>query len=226
MTGIARWRGRAALVALLALGLDLLVRLIDFIAVLADGGRAALGAGASAVLVPGAGTLVLVLVAGLLAGSCFVAPVLPGRDRLALGAAVLSGVLVLAGLVGIGLARIPLSLLATAWTSFAPLAALVVPLLVGWGLLVLRRDDRGTPAPLEAEAAPVAEEQPDPELEPTWTPDAASGAVWRTAGEAARGASPARWEESDDAGRWSPAPREITPGPSSEERPEPGPSAR
>lgn len=225
MTGIARWRGRAALVALIALGLDLLVRLIDFVAVLADDGRAALGTGASAVLVPSAGMLVLVLLAGLLAASCFVAPVLPGRDRLALGGAVLSGVLILAGLVGIGVAHIPLSLLATAWTSFTPLAALVVPLLVGWGLLVLRRDDRGAPAPLPG-PTPVADEQPDPELEPTWTPDAASGAVWRTAGEAARGASPARWEESDDAGRWSPAPREIAHGPSSEERPEPDPSAR
>ena len=215
MTGIAHWRGRAALVALLALGLDLLVRLVNFVALLADGPRTALRAGASQVLVPGAGILVLVVVAGLLAGSCFLTPALPGRRRLALGGAVLAGLIVLAGLVGIAAGHIPSALLATAWVSFTPLATLIVPLLVSWGLLVLRRDDRTTPAPAPspatAELPATAEEQPDPELEPTWTPDAASGAVWRTAGEAARGASPARWAESDDAGRWRPAPRETAP---------------
>ena len=225
MTGIARWRGRAALVALLALTVDVLARPLGLVLAAAAGADVGRG-GVLALLLPGPGTFALLLTAGLLVGSGFLAPVVAPRRGLALWGGLLAAAVVLFGLVAVGaeLGTGPLSL--TAWSLVTTLAALAVPLLVGWGLLVLRRGDGAAAAvALPAEPTPVPEEQPDPELEPTWTPDAASGAVWRTAGEAARGASPARWEEADDAGRWSPAPREITPGPSSEERPEPGPPA-
>jgi hypothetical protein len=46
---------------------------------------------------------------------------------------------------------------------------------------------------------------PDPRLQPTWQPDAAAGAVWRTAGEAAAGAPAAGWGAETPAA-WQPIP--------------------
>ena len=46
---------------------------------------------------------------------------------------------------------------------------------------------------------------PDPRLQPTWQPDAAAGAVWRTAGEAAAGAPATGWGTETSAA-WQPIP--------------------
>ena len=45
-----------------------------------------------------------------------------------------------------------------------------------------------TPELTSAPAAPAEPEPPDPQQQPTWAPDLATGAAWRTAGEAAAGA--------------------------------------
>ena len=47
---------------------------------------------------------------------------------------------------------------------------------------------------------------PDQRLQPTWRPDTAAGAVWRTAGEAAAGAPAAGWGADPTAAAWQPIP--------------------
>ena len=46
---------------------------------------------------------------------------------------------------------------------------------------------------------------PDQQLQPTWQPDTAAGAVWRTAGEAAAGAPATGWG-ADSSAAWQPIP--------------------
>ncbi|HKX15155.1 MAG TPA: hypothetical protein VJN19_08185, partial [Propionibacteriaceae bacterium] len=47
---------------------------------------------------------------------------------------------------------------------------------------------------------------PDQRLQPTWHPDAAAGAAWRTAGEAAAGAPAAGWGTDSSSAGWQPIP--------------------
>jgi hypothetical protein len=59
----------------------------------------------------------------------------------------------------------------------------------------------------EKEAVPLEESQPDPELQPTWQPDAAAGAAWHTAGDAASGRPAAGWGSPESSSGWQPAPQ-------------------
>jgi hypothetical protein len=54
-----------------------------------------------------------------------------------------------------------------------------------------------------------AQEPADQRLQPTWQPDTAAGAVWRTAGEAAAGAPATGWGVDSSTG-WQPIPTQPT----------------
>lgn len=195
-----RWRGPAAVVALSVFTLVLVLRATSVAAVLAaPDQRAALGA--TGLLLPGAGELVLTLIAGLLVASCFVSPALSRRSGLARWGLVLVALVLVSGLVGLVVAVVTLAPEALLWTASAALAGLGVPLLVAWGLLALLRTARTGHVVEPVVAAPAEPEpEPDPEQQPTWTTDTAAGAVWHTAGDAARGAPASGWGSSDAAG--------------------------
>jgi len=61
------------------------------------------------------------------------------------------------------------------------------------------------PYPSDALPAPPATAAPDQRLQPTWHPDTAAGAAWRTAGDAAAGAPATGWG-ADPAVGWQPIP--------------------
>src|SRR5919107_1505292 len=96
------------------------------------------------------------------------------------------------------------------------LVALVLPLLaVGALAVLLPRPRRASdavpalaPAQQQEEEAPALEEsRPDPELQPTWQPDAAAGAAWYTAGDAASGRPAAGWGSHEGTSGWQPTPQ-------------------
>jgi hypothetical protein len=95
------------------------------------------------------------------------------------------------------------------------LVDLVVPLLAVGALAVLLRRPRPvpdavpalTPVQQDEEAAATDEPQPDPELQPTWQPDAAAGAAWYTAGDAASGRPAAGWGSPESSSGWQATPQ-------------------
>ena len=233
MEPISAWRRPATLVALVTLTVDVALRVVVVGVVLSGRGQPG-GSLFYSLPAPGPGSLALLLTAGLLTGSCRRPPAVHGSGRLVRWAVALAGVSVLIGLVSvaIGLATLPpLEVAATVPGSFT---GLVVALLVGWGLVVVGRTaprtrasvvDESAPLTGTAAASPVGPELVPPELEPpTWSPDAAAGAVWRTAGDAARGAPAASWggparEASSDTG-WTPHREESAAGPAEQSEPE------
>jgi hypothetical protein len=66
------------------------------------------------------------------------------------------------------------------------------------------------PHPSDALPAPPAPMAPDPRLQPTWHPDTAAGAAWRTAGDAAAGAPATGWGTDPSTG-WQPIPTQPNP---------------
>jgi hypothetical protein len=95
------------------------------------------------------------------------------------------------------------------------LVDLVVPLLAVGTLAVLLRRPRPVPEAVPAlapaqqdeEAAAAEEPQSDPELQPTWQPDAAAGAAWYTAGDAASGRPAAGWGSPGSSSGWQATPQ-------------------
>jgi hypothetical protein len=95
-----------------------------------------------------------------------------------------------------------------AWLDL--LLDLVVPVLVLLGLAKLlprRPAANGTPLQspsvpdaVSTETAPAA--LPNPQAEPVWQPDAASGVAWHTAGDAALGAPASGWGTPGEASGW------------------------
>ena len=162
-----------------------------------DGSRAV----AAARLAPNGSDAALTVLVGVLVAVCFVGPAVPARRRLAAWGAVLTLVSLVATLVALGLTN----LVVAGWNLVWSLPDLAVPVLVGIALLALARpgaagaDVRSGPTSgdlavgLPAGAATATTPAPDPELEPSWSQDAAAGAVWRTAGEAARGVPAQDW---------------------------------
>lgn len=194
-------RGPLAAVALAALTLVAAARVgLGLSEVASVGGSRAV---AAARLAPNGGDAALTVLVGVLVAWCFLAPHVPSRRRLAAWGAVLTAVSLVATIVALTLT----TLVIAGWGLVWGIPDLVVPALVGAALLVLARP--GPPvedAPLaigSAGQAPAegsgAADPPDPHLAPTWTEDAAAGAVWRTAGEAARGAPAQDWESSGGA---------------------------
>jgi hypothetical protein len=129
---------------------------------------------------------------------------------------------VIAVLLGLGLALFGFG--ATA-PILAVLAALVPQAIsiVAVGLLIkllqLQAVPRRLPAgiglvPHPSDVLPPAPAAPasDPRLQPTWQPDSAAGAVWRTAGDAAAGAPATGWGTATPSVGWQPIPTQPLPG--------------
>jgi hypothetical protein len=111
------------------------------------------------------------------------------------------------GLALFGLAAEPTPVLgAIAAIVMQAISIIVVVLLVKLFQLqaVPRRLPAGIGLPPYQESLPVP--PPDQGLQPTWQPDTAAGAVWRTAGEAAAGAPAAGWGADATAAAWQPIP--------------------
>ena len=197
---LTRLRAPLAAVALAVLTLVAAARVVLGLSevVTRDGSRAV----AAARLAPNGSDAALTILVGVLVAACFLAPAVPNRRVLAIWGTVLTVVSLVATLVALGLTDLAVA----GWNLVWGLPDLAVPALVGVGLLALAR-----PQP---EAVPVAEltassdqtssgsspavEVPAPELQPSWTQDAAAGAVWRTAGDAARGAPAQDWQASGE----------------------------
>ena len=77
--------------------------------------------------------------------------------------------------------------------------------------------------PHEPESLP-ASPVPDQRLQPTWQPDAAAGAAWRTAGDAAAGAPASGWGTDTSSASWQPIPTQPN-GPRPPTRPKDQPPA-
>jgi hypothetical protein len=106
-----------------------------------------------------------------------------------------------------------------AWLAL--LLDLVVPVLVIVGLAkLLTRKPTAHPAISQSPAITDAEPAdpgpaalPSSQLEPVWQPDAASGVVWHTAGDAAVGAPASGWGTPGEASGWHPNSDEEDPSP-------------
>jgi hypothetical protein len=120
---------------------------------------------------------------------------------------------VISVLLGLGLALLGFGASAPMLAVFAALvpqaiSALAIGLLIK--LLQLQAVPRRLPpgiglAPHPSESLP-APPVPDQQLQPTWHPDVAAGAAWRTAGEAAAGAPAAGWGTDTSSVGWQPIP--------------------
>ena len=213
-------RAPLAAVALAALTLVAAARVVLGLSELVTvGGSRAV---AAARLAPNSSDASLTLLVGVLVASCFLAPQVPARRRLAAWGAALTGVSLVATVAALGLTDLSVA----GWNLIWGLPDLVLPGVVGVGLVALARAERTSPVPA-ADAPPdetvgtaIEAPAPDPELQPSWTQDAAAGAVWRTAGEAARGAPAQGWGSDGEAGWPTPPPPAATfepdrrPGPS------------
>ncbi|MGI3783150.1 MAG: hypothetical protein ACRYG2_20495 [Janthinobacterium lividum] len=197
-----------AVLALAALTLVAAARVVLGLSeVVTTGGSRAV---AAARLAPNGSDAALTVLVGVLVASCFVAPEVPGRRRLAVWGAALTVISVVATLVALGLTDLAVA----GWNLVWGVPDLAVPALAGAGLLVLSRPYAGdAPAPRatgQAEVPPVVDAPevaaPDPELAPSWSQDVAAGAVWRTAGEAARGAPAQEWGTAGETTWLTPAP--------------------
>lgn len=195
MERVQRWREPAVVVVLLVLLLRLVLVVTFAVSTFRLGATPAPDAAYLASRQLGDPTPYVVLAALVLA--CHLRPVTTHARTLAALAL---------GVAGVGLLLV-LGLAVYGYTTYAApfsqldlidrLAAAVVPLLavLALGLLAARprppSQDVATPAleQVEVKQEPV----PDPALQPTWAPDAAAGAAWTTAGDAASGRPATGW---------------------------------
>jgi hypothetical protein len=180
----------------------------------------------------GLGNPVLVTLLAALVAACWLADATP-RARLltVLGLVLTAGQLATAvGLLAAGLVRLP----TTVWPEVPSMVSGAIPWLttaviaVGLLLTLLRRPSVAvTPAADSAElTAPAPTPPADPQLQPGWSPDAAVGAVWRRAGDAAAGAPATSWDTTaQTTGRWGSPAIETSPAASSDEPADPARSA-
>jgi hypothetical protein len=214
MERMQRWREPAVLVVIAALLLRLVLVTV-FAATSARLGLARPAAAASLASRQLSEPMIFVVLAALVV-SCHLQPVTRRVRLLTAVALVVAGLTVLLALVlallGFRASSPPFSQLDLA----ERLVDLVVPLLAVGGLAVLVSRPRRAPdavpalapAPQQEEETPVLEEaQPDPELQPTWQADAAAGAAWYTAGDAASGRPAAGWGSPESSSGWQPTPQ-------------------
>lgn len=158
---------------------------------------------------------VLLLVTAGVAASCLLSPPTARARVIATAALIESALAVLAalayGLMGLGADSagrgIELGYL---------LLGLVLPVLTVVALLGLLRVAAPTSAPQPVVGPPSpAPGGPPPALPAAWQPEQATGRVWTTAGDAARGAPGAGWVGEGDAAGWHPIP-----GPAEPQQPE------
>jgi hypothetical protein len=216
-------REPAAMVALIGLALHFVLTLIYFLVTPVSDDLLLLDLAVSLI------NPVLVALLAVLVASCWVAEATPRARGLTLLALLLTaGLLVTAlGLLVAGLARAP----ADAQAALLSVVLGVVPWLtttviaLGVFAVLLRRP---AVAAMPVATAEVTSAQPlpagpiDPQLQPGWSPDAAIGAAWRRAGDAAAGAPATGWEApGQTAGWWGPPPETPPPAtPPAAERPD------
>lgn len=201
MDRLTRVRVPLAVVALALLTLVAVARVGLGLSELGVGGSTAV---AAARLAPNGSDAALTVLVGLLVATCFLPPDVASRRRLAVWGAVLTAVSLVATVLALALTDVEVA----GWSLVWLIPDVAVPAIVGTGLLVLARSEpavetSGTVPVIETAAAESSPEAPDPELQPSWTEDTAAGAVWRTAGEAARGAPALGWGSSE-ATTWGP----------------------
>ena len=199
MDSLKRWREPAVWVLLAAIVVNLVLALASLV----------LSPGSAGVFAYRASSPLIIIVLAVVVASCVLVDRTPHARLLTTLAMVIVGMAVLSTLVA-ALAALTFGGPVVAFDLLTLLVSLVVPAL---GLAVLIRvwtlPESAPVGPAALEPAlptppglPVA---PDPQWQPTWSPDAAAGAVWRTAGDAASGAPASGWGAP---GRWtSPARR-------------------
>ena len=215
MDTLRRFREVAVIVVLGVLGIRLL--LVAAAALTPEVVGVESGVDAAYVVSSQLGEVALFVLLAALVAACHARPVTPHARQLAWTALLMTGaalVLVLV-LALLGYASFPSPLRRIELAS--RLLGLVLPAaaVVALGLLVARpgarspaltggpedRDARAVSTALPAALVPPA---PDPQLEPTWTPDTAAGAAWSSAGDAASGRPASGWGAPDPAAGWQP----------------------
>jgi hypothetical protein len=125
---------------------------------------------------------------------------------------------VIAVLLGLGLALLGFGASAPMLAVFAAILLQALSV-IGLGMLIkllqLQAVPRRLPAgiglaPYPSESLPTPP-VPDQRLQPTWHPDTAAGAAWRTAGDAAAGAPATGWGAETSSVGWQPIPMQPTP---------------
>ena len=212
MESLKKWREPAAWLTIGVLALTMLLGVIELVVVGASL-RPALALGIGAKI---GDPTVFVVLAGIVASCVLVEPT--PRARLITLLAVLTSVLALLAallltLVSLGSRALKVDVAGVAVTLV--ISGLAVAVLVKlFQLQPSRRRSSGPepqhrPAP-ELPAPPLRQEPPDPQLQPTWQPDAAAGAAWMTARDAAAGAPAAGWGSPGEPAGWQPIPAAPT----------------
>jgi hypothetical protein len=203
MDSLMRLREPAAWVAFGALVLNLVLAVVGMATYSGPLANVALALSARA-----ANPVPLVVLA-VLVSFCVLRERTPHARLLTILSLVVGGIAILLGLTLalLGLAAEPTPVLGV-------LAAIVVQVIsvIAVGLLIKLLQLQAVPRRLPAGVglAPYPEplpipQPPDQRLQPTWQPDEAAGAVWRTAGEAAAGAPATGWGAGTSAS-WQPIP--------------------
>jgi hypothetical protein len=204
-----RLREPAAWVALGSLVLSLVLAVIALTAF--DGSRVNAGWMLSARVANPVPLLVLTV----LVSFCVLRERTPHARQLTIISLVVGVIAVLLGLVlallGLGATAQILAVLA----AIVPQAISVLAVGMLVKLLQLQAVPRRLPAgigliPHLSEELPPAP-PPEQRLQPTWHPDAAAGAAWRTAGDAAAGAPAAGWGTAGSSAGWQPIPTQPMP---------------
>ena len=211
MESLLRLREPAAWVALGALVLNIVLAIVAMASY--PGPTANVGL----VLSARAANPVPLVVLAVLVSFCVVRERTPHARLLTILSLIVGVIAVLLGLTLalLGLAAEPTPVLAVLAAIVTQLISLIaVALLIK--LLQLQAVPRRLPAGIGLAPYPEvlpAPQPPDQRLQPTWQPDTAAGAVWRTAGEAASGAPATGWG-ADTSAAWQPIPTQPNgPGP-------------
>jgi hypothetical protein len=207
---LMRLREPAAWVALGALVLNLLLALVALATF--EGSRLNAGWALSARVANPVPLLVLTV----LVCFCVLRERTPWARQLTISSLVVGVIAVVLGLV---LALLGLGATTSILAVFAAIVAQAISV-IAVGLLVklmqLQAVPRRLPAGIGLAPHPSEELLPPPSdqrLQPTWHPDAAAGAAWRTAGDAAAGAPAAGWGANGSSVGWQPIPTHPTPAP-------------
>jgi heme A synthase len=222
MDSLMRLREPAAWVALGALALNLVLAVVGMMAYPGPLANVAL------TLSVRAANPVPLVVLTILVSFCVLRERTPHARLLTMLSLLVGGLAVLLGLTLalVGLAADPTPVLGVLAALVVQVTSVIAVVLL-IKLLQLQAVPRRLPAGIGL--APYPEplplpQPPDQRLQPTWQPDAAAGAVWRTAGEAAAGAPATGWGANTSAA-WQPIPTQPD-GPRPQARVPDGPATR
>jgi hypothetical protein len=207
MDSLKRWREPATWVVLVALALNLALGVASLLVF--PGPRTAV---AWAVAYRVANPAMIIVLAALVA-TCVLTDRTPHARRLTVSSVIIAGFAVLLAVI-LAVVGLPSGGLTPLLNLLTLVTTLAIPV-VGLGLLIKlwqlqpaghpTAELSASPAPTAIDAPP-ASPPPDPQLQPTWHADAAAGAVWRTAGEAASGAPASGWGTPGPEVGWHPVP--------------------